>query len=101
MDEQMRFWPFAAGESTLPCYLREIRGFSILGPQDEYTLAKRWSEHGDRDAATHTRDESFAPRCRYWRQADGRDWRACTEPIHLWCQCAVLNHGAAAFSPVI
>src|SRR5262245_19487229 len=53
MDEQMLFWPFAAGEFTLPCYLREIRGFPILGPQDEYAIAKRWSEHSDRDAA-HT-----------------------------------------------
>jgi RNA polymerase sigma-32 factor len=51
MDEQMRFWPFAAGEPTLPRYLREIRGFPILEPQEEYTLAKRGSEHGDRDAA--------------------------------------------------
>lgn len=32
MDEQMRFWPFAAGEPTLPRYLREIRGFPILEP---------------------------------------------------------------------
>ena len=51
MDELMRFWPFAAGEFTLPCYLREIRGFPILG--DEYAIAKRWSKHSDRDAA-HT-----------------------------------------------
>ena len=40
-----------AGESSLPRYLREIQRFPMLEPRDEYTLAKRWSEHGDRDAA--------------------------------------------------
>jgi RNA polymerase sigma-32 factor len=51
MTEQITFWSFATGESSLPCYLREIRRFPLLEPQDEYTLAKRWREHGDRDAA--------------------------------------------------
>jgi RNA polymerase sigma-32 factor len=51
MTEQMAFWSFAAGESSLPRYLREIRRFPLLEPQDEYTLAKRWSDHADRDAA--------------------------------------------------
>ena len=51
MTAQIAFWSFAAGESGLPRYLREIRRFPLLEPQDEYTLAKRWSEHGDRDAA--------------------------------------------------
>jgi RNA polymerase sigma-32 factor len=51
MTEQIAFWSFATGESSLPCYLREIRRFPLLEPQDEYTLAKRWCEHGDRDAA--------------------------------------------------
>jgi len=32
-------------------YLEEIRRFPMLEPQDEYMLAKRWREHGDRDAA--------------------------------------------------
>jgi RNA polymerase sigma-32 factor len=51
MTEQMAFWSFATSESSLPCYLREIRRFPLLEPQDEYALAKRWREHGDRDAA--------------------------------------------------
>jgi RNA polymerase sigma-32 factor len=51
MTAQIASWSFAAGESSLPRYLREIQRFPMLEPQDEYTLAKRWSEHGDRDAA--------------------------------------------------
>ena len=42
---------FPAGESTLAHYLKEIRQFPMLGPQEEFMLAKRWREHGDRDAA--------------------------------------------------
>ena len=37
--------------SSLTRYLEEIRRFPMLEPQDEYMLAKRWREHGDRDAA--------------------------------------------------
>src|SRR5882724_7728849 len=51
MTAQIASWSFAAGESSLPRYLREIQRFPMLEPRDEYTLAKRWSEHGDRDAA--------------------------------------------------
>src|SRR4030081_4129033 len=32
-------------------YLEEIRRFPMLERQEEYMLAKRWHEHGDRDAA--------------------------------------------------
>src|SRR3984893_9583688 len=32
-------------------YLEEIRRVPMLEPQDEFMLAKRWREHGDRDAA--------------------------------------------------
>ena len=32
-------------------YYEQIRRFPMLEPQDEYTFAKRWREHGDRDAA--------------------------------------------------
>ena len=32
-------------------YLGEIRRFPMLERQEEYLLAKRWREHGDRDAA--------------------------------------------------
>ncbi len=38
-------------ESGLTRYLKEIRRFSMLEPQLEYMLAKRWREHGDRHAA--------------------------------------------------
>lgn len=40
-----------AGEAGLNRYLDEIRKFPMLEPQQEYMLAKRYSEHGDRDAA--------------------------------------------------
>src|SRR5262249_21446268 len=38
-------------EPGIARYLEEIRRFPMLEPQDEYMLAKRWREHGDRDAA--------------------------------------------------
>src|SRR5919201_90035 len=38
-------------ESGITRYLEEIRRFPMLEPQDEFMLAKRWREHGDRDAA--------------------------------------------------
>jgi len=41
----------AAGESGLSRYLTEIRKFPMLAPDEEYMLAKRYKEHGDRDAA--------------------------------------------------
>jgi RNA polymerase sigma-32 factor len=37
-------------ESGLTRYLGEIRRFPMLEPQDEFMLAKRWREYGDRDA---------------------------------------------------
>src|SRR3974377_1035016 len=40
-----------SGETGLTRYLEEIRRLSMLEPQEEYMLAKRWREHGDRDAA--------------------------------------------------
>src|SRR3974390_538273 len=40
-----------AGESGLALYLQEIKRFPMLEPQEEYMLAKRWREHGDRVAA--------------------------------------------------
>ena len=43
--------PILTTESGLTRYLEEIRPFPMLEPQDEYMLAKRWREHGDRDAA--------------------------------------------------
>ena len=44
-------WPILAAESGLSRYLSEIKRFPMLGPQEEYMLAKRWREHGDREAA--------------------------------------------------
>src|SRR6195256_556858 len=43
--------PILTAESGLTRYLKEIRRFPMLEPQDEYMLAKHWREHGDRDAA--------------------------------------------------
>ncbi|WP_157016502.1 RNA polymerase sigma factor RpoH [Mesorhizobium xinjiangense] len=41
----------ASGEGGLSRYLEEIRRFPMLQPQEEYMLAKRYSEHGDTEAA--------------------------------------------------
>ena len=41
----------AAGEAGLQRYLQEIRTFPMLQPDEEYMLAKRWKEHGDKEAA--------------------------------------------------
>ena len=43
--------PILSGETGLTRYLEEVRRFPMLEPQEEYMLAKRWREHGDRDAA--------------------------------------------------
>ena len=43
--------PVLANEGGLSRYLDEIRKFPMLEPGEEYMLAKRWREHGDRDAA--------------------------------------------------
>jgi RNA polymerase sigma-32 factor len=43
--------PILTAESGLTHYLEEIRRFPMLEPQEEFMLAKRWREHGDRDAA--------------------------------------------------
>jgi RNA polymerase sigma-32 factor len=43
--------PILTAEGGLTHYLEEIRRFPMLEPQEEYMLAKRWREHGDRDAA--------------------------------------------------
>jgi RNA polymerase sigma-32 factor len=43
--------PILTAESGLTRYLEEIRRFPMLEPHEEYMLAKRWREHGDRDAA--------------------------------------------------
>ena len=43
--------PIISGKSGLARYLQEIKRFPMLEPQEEYMLAKRWREHGDREAA--------------------------------------------------
>jgi RNA polymerase sigma-32 factor len=42
---------FQSGDGGLTRYLEEIRRFPMLELQEEYMLAKRYLEHGDRDAA--------------------------------------------------
>jgi RNA polymerase sigma-32 factor len=44
-------WPTLSAESGISHYYAEIRRFPMLDRQEEYMLAKRWREHGDRDAA--------------------------------------------------
>ena len=44
-------WPTLTAESGISHYLEEIRRFPMLDRQEEYVLAKRWREDGDRDAA--------------------------------------------------
>jgi RNA polymerase sigma-32 factor len=44
-------WPILTAESGLSRYLAESKRFPMLQPQEEYMLAKRWREHGDREAA--------------------------------------------------
>src|SRR5262245_31298910 len=43
--------PSVSSEGGLSRYLQQIRQFPMLQPDEEYMLAKRWREHGDRDAA--------------------------------------------------
>jgi RNA polymerase sigma-32 factor len=43
--------PAMGGEAGLNRYLTEIKKFPILAPEEEFMLAKRWSEHQDTDAA--------------------------------------------------
>ena len=43
--------PTLTAAPGFPHYLGEIRRFPMLERQEEFMLAKRWREHGDRDAA--------------------------------------------------
>ena len=43
--------PMLSADGGLPKYLREIRAFPVLTPDEEFMLAKRWQEHEDVDAA--------------------------------------------------
>ncbi len=43
--------PILSSDSGLARYLQEIRKFPMLGPEEEFMLAKSWAEHGDSKAA--------------------------------------------------
>src|SRR5882757_3870840 len=43
--------PLLTTDSSLAQYLKEIRRFAMLELDEEYMLAKRWREHGNREAA--------------------------------------------------
>jgi RNA polymerase sigma-32 factor len=43
--------PTFAADGGLSRYLDEIRRFPMLEPDEEFMLAKRWRERGDREAA--------------------------------------------------
>jgi RNA polymerase sigma-32 factor len=47
----VRTLPAVSGEGGLSRYLQEIRRFPMLTPEEEFTLAKRWREHNDTEAA--------------------------------------------------
>jgi RNA polymerase sigma-32 factor len=49
--QEDRHYPAAGGEAGLNRYLAEIKKFPILAPEEEYMLAKRWTEHQDTEAA--------------------------------------------------
>jgi RNA polymerase sigma-32 factor len=43
-------WPLLTAESGIDHYFKDIQRFPMLDPQEEYMLARRWREAGDRDA---------------------------------------------------
>src|ERR1700756_3378081 len=43
--------PAVVGDRRGRSYLRDIRRFAMLEKDQEYALATRWRNHGDRDAA--------------------------------------------------
>jgi RNA polymerase sigma-32 factor len=43
--------PVISPDGSLTSYLHEIRKFPMLKPDEEFMLAKAWTEHGDTDAA--------------------------------------------------
>jgi RNA polymerase sigma-32 factor len=44
-------WPMLTAETGIDHYFKDIQRFPMLDPQEEYMLAKRWRDAGDRDAA--------------------------------------------------
>ncbi len=51
MANAMATIPAIGGENSLNRYMTEIKKFPILSQEEEYMLAKRFEEHGDREAA--------------------------------------------------
>ncbi len=51
MSKPVAALPSVSSEGGLSRYLQEIRQFPMLQPDEEFMLAKRWKEHGDREAA--------------------------------------------------
>ena len=51
MNANLQPIPALDPDSNLSRYLRDIRKFPVLEPEEEYTLAKRWKEREDADAA--------------------------------------------------
>ena len=51
MSRPVAALPSVSSEGGLARYLQEIRQFPMLQPDEEFMLAKRWKEHGDREAA--------------------------------------------------
>src|SRR3954468_10484555 len=45
--------PMLSLDGGLTRYLTEIRKFPMLRPDEESSYAKRWRDHGDREAAYH------------------------------------------------
>jgi RNA polymerase sigma-32 factor len=44
-------WPSLTSEGGLAAYIRKVHLYPLLEAGEEYMLAKRWLEHGDRAAA--------------------------------------------------
>jgi hypothetical protein len=77
--------PTFTGESGYSRYFEQVRRFPMLERQEEYMLAKRWREHGDRDGYTRyfeeirrfpmlePQDEYISP---YARARGGAVWRS-------------------------
>lgn len=51
MSVMINTLPVLSSDGGLSKYLREIRNFPVLEPEEEYMLAKRWQQHEDVDAA--------------------------------------------------
>ena len=56
--------PTISPEGSLTSYLHAIRKFPMLKPDEEFMLAKAWTEHGDTDSAI----SSLPPICDWWQK---------------------------------